>query len=59
MFIRVSAGPGRETLADGFRGLRIGAPTMNSLVTLGAMASFSLSCVAAALPKLVRAGAWT
>lgn len=50
-----AAGPGRETLADGVRGLSLGAPTMNSLVALGAFASFSLSCVAAALPKLARA----
>uniref|UniRef100_A0A061RM52 Cu2+-exporting ATPase n=1 Tax=Tetraselmis sp. GSL018 TaxID=582737 RepID=A0A061RM52_9CHLO len=45
-------GPGRQILLDGWRGLISGAPDMNSLVGLGAVASFGMSCAAAALPAL-------
>ena len=45
-------GPGRETLVDGWRALRSGGPNMNSLVSLGALASFGMSAAAVALPKL-------
>ena len=37
---------------EGFRGLSRGAPDMNSLVALGAAASFGASVVAASLPAL-------
>jgi cation transport ATPase len=47
-----SAGPGRDILVQGFDALRHGRPDMNTLVGLGASASFGISCVAAALPKL-------
>lgn len=46
------AGPGREILVHGWRALRHGRPDMNTLVGLGATASFAVSCVAAALPRL-------
>jgi len=46
------AGPGRSTLVDGARALGGGAPNMSSLVSLGAIASFSVSLAAAALPQL-------
>lgn len=45
-------GPGRGILAAGFASARRGAPDMNSLVSLGAVAAFGVSCVAAALPQL-------
>ncbi|GLC72475.1 hypothetical protein PLESTF_001251600 [Pleodorina starrii] len=45
-------GPGREILVSGLRALAAGRPDMNTLVGLGAGASFGVSCVAAALPKL-------
>ncbi|KAK9817276.1 hypothetical protein WJX72_012145 [[Myrmecia] bisecta] len=45
-------GPGRQLLVEGWQALRRGAPDMNSLVGLGAGASFGVSCVAAALPRL-------
>ena len=45
-------GPGREIVAEGFSALGRGAPDMNSLVGLGATAAFSISAVAAALPRL-------
>ncbi|EFN57825.1 hypothetical protein CHLNCDRAFT_21268 [Chlorella variabilis] len=45
-------GPGRGIISEGFRGLAKGAPDMNSLVGLGATASFAVSAVAALLPKL-------
>ena len=45
-------GPGRETLVDGWRALRSGGPNMNTLVSLGALASFGMSAAAVALPKL-------
>ena len=46
------AGPGRQTLLDGLESLRRGRPNMNSLVSLGALASFGMSSVAALLPRL-------
>ena len=45
-------GPGRSILVSGFRSAARGAPDMNSLVSLGAVAAFSVSCVAAAMPQL-------
>lgn len=45
-------GPGRGIISEGFRALAHGAPDMNSLVGLGATASFAVSAVAALLPKL-------
>lgn len=45
-------GPGREILANGLSALAAGRPDMNTLVGLGAGASFGVSCVAAALPQL-------
>ena len=45
-------GPGRETLVDGWRALKSGGPNMNTLVSLGALASFGMSAAAVALPKL-------
>lgn len=50
--ILLGAGPGRQIMVDGFQALRRGSPDMNTLVGLGATASFGASCVAAALPKL-------
>ena len=45
-------GPGRSILVSGFRSAARGAPDMNSLVSLGAVAAFGVSCVAAAMPQL-------
>ena len=45
-------GPGRDTLVDGWRSLRAGGPNMNTLVSLGALASFGMSTAAVMLPKL-------
>ena len=45
-------GPGRETLTDGWRALRAGGPNMNTLVSLGALASFGMSTAAVLLPRL-------
>ncbi|GLI68631.1 hypothetical protein VaNZ11_013109 [Volvox africanus] len=45
-------GPGRDILVSGLKALAAGRPDMNTLVGLGAGASFGVSCVAAALPKL-------
>ncbi|CAI6004611.1 unnamed protein product, partial [Closterium sp. NIES-65] len=45
-------GPGRKLLQDGWTSLRRGAPNMNTLVSLGAVSSFAVSAVAAAVPKL-------
>jgi cation transport ATPase len=50
--ICVRAGPGRDIIASGWQALSAGRPDMNSLVGLGATASFAVSCVAAALPAL-------
>eukprot|EP00241_Pyramimonas_parkeae_P003091 CAMPEP_0114265172 /NCGR_PEP_ID=MMETSP0058-20121206/23723_1 /TAXON_ID=36894 /ORGANISM="Pyramimonas parkeae, CCMP726" /LENGTH=698 /DNA_ID=CAMNT_0001382145 /DNA_START=63 /DNA_END=2159 /DNA_ORIENTATION=- len=46
-------GPGRQTLIDGWKSLSRGSPNMNTLVSLGAVASFSMSSVAALVPKLM------
>ena len=46
------AGPGRSTLQDGLTALSAGSPNMNSLVSLGALASFAMSTAAAAMPQL-------
>jgi hypothetical protein len=48
----VVAGPGRDIITAGAQALAAGRPDMNSLVGLGASASFAVSCVAAALPAL-------
>ncbi|KAL4434160.1 hypothetical protein ABPG75_000601 [Micractinium tetrahymenae] len=45
-------GPGRTIITEGFQALARGAPDMNSLVGLGATASFAVSAVAALLPRL-------
>ncbi|KAL4430152.1 hypothetical protein ABPG77_004934 [Micractinium sp. CCAP 211/92] len=45
-------GPGRAIISEGFQALAKGAPDMNSLVGLGATASFAVSAVAALLPRL-------
>jgi Cu2+-exporting ATPase len=37
---------------DGFKSLAANRPDMNTLVGLGATASFGVSCVAALMPKL-------
>jgi cation transport ATPase len=47
-----TTGPGRDIMASGWRALTAGRPDMNSLVGLGAAASFGVSCVAAAVPAL-------
>ncbi len=47
-----SAGPGREIILNGFSALILNRPDMNTLVGLGATASFGVSCVAAAMPHL-------
>lgn len=46
-------GPGRQLILDGFKSLLKGSPNMNTLVGLGAMSSFSVSSLAALIPKLV------
>ena len=46
------AGPGRQILVDGWQSLRRGGPNMNTLVSLGALASFSMSTAAMLLPGL-------
>jgi len=48
----VWSGPGRDIISSGWQALSAGRPDMNSLVGLGATASFAVSCVAAALPAL-------
>ncbi|KAG1663220.1 hypothetical protein FOA52_011313 [Chlamydomonas sp. UWO 241] len=45
-------GPGRDIIVSGAASLMAGRPDMNTLVGLGATASFAVSCVAAALPHL-------
>lgn len=49
-------GPGRRLIFDGLRSLVKGAPNMNTLVGLGALSSFTVSSLAAFIPKLVSAG---
>ncbi|MDA0865993.1 MAG: heavy metal translocating P-type ATPase [Cyanobacteria bacterium] len=46
------AGPGRAILVDGWKGLRHGAPTMNTLVGLGTLSAYSASVVALFWPGL-------
>ncbi|KAF3435020.1 hypothetical protein FNV43_RR22107 [Rhamnella rubrinervis] len=45
-------GPGRHLILDGMKSLFRGAPNMNSLVGLGALSSFTVSSLAAFIPKL-------
>ena len=45
-------GPGREIFVDGWNSLKSGGPNMNTLVSLGALASFGMSTAAVMLPKL-------
>eukprot|EP00899_Mesostigma_viride_P014711 jgi/Mesvir1/23240/Mv09242-RA.2 len=45
-------GPGRSILADGWKSFAAHRPNMNTLVSLGACASFGVSTAAALLPKL-------
>ncbi|RMF64776.1 MAG: cation-translocating P-type ATPase, partial [Cyanobacteria bacterium J069] len=44
--------PGRSMVIDGWRGLRRGAPNMNTLVSLGALTAYSVSLVALLWPAL-------
>lgn len=46
-------GPGRQLIIDGLKSLIKGAPNMNTLVGLGALSSFTVSSLAALIPKLV------
>ncbi|KAH7518586.1 hypothetical protein FEM48_Zijuj09G0187100 [Ziziphus jujuba var. spinosa] len=45
-------GPGRHLIHDGMKSLFRGAPNMNTLVGLGALSSFTVSSLAAFIPKL-------
>lgn len=45
-------GPGRQLIIDGMKSLVKGAPNMNTLVGLGALSSFTVSSLAALMPKL-------
>lgn len=45
-------GPGRRLIIDGLKSLLRGTPNMNTLVGLGALSSFSVSSLAALVPKL-------
>lgn len=45
-------GPGRPILLDGWRGLRINAPNMNTLVALGTLTAYTASLVALFFPQL-------
>jgi Cu2+-exporting ATPase len=44
--------PGRSMVIDGWRGLRRGAPNMNTLVSLGTLTAYSMSLVALLFPAL-------
>jgi Cu2+-exporting ATPase len=44
--------PGRGMVIDGWRGLRRGAPNMNTLVSLGTLTAYSVSMVALLVPAL-------
>jgi Cu2+-exporting ATPase len=44
--------PGREILADGFKGLWYRIPNMNSLISMGAISAYAASVVALFLPQL-------
>lgn len=46
-------GPGFQLILDGVKSLFKGAPNMNTLVGLGAVSSFTVSSLAALVPKLV------
>ncbi|KAK1288370.1 hypothetical protein QJS10_CPB19g01412 [Acorus calamus] len=45
-------GPGRRLIVDGVKSLFNGSPNMNTLVGLGALSSFTVSSVAALIPRL-------
>ncbi|MEM9216620.1 MAG: heavy metal translocating P-type ATPase [Cyanobacteria bacterium P01_F01_bin.150] len=45
-------GPGREILADGWRGLRYNVPNMNTLVGIGMLTAYIASLIALAVPSL-------
>ncbi|KAF3785599.1 Copper-transporting ATPase [Nymphaea thermarum] len=45
-------GPGRQIMYEGIKSLLRGAPNMNTLVSLGAISSFTVSSIAVLLPKL-------
>nr|GEX73943.1 copper-transporting ATPase PAA1, chloroplastic [Tanacetum cinerariifolium] len=45
--------PGRQLIVDGMKSLLRGTPNMNTLVGLGAISSFTVSSLAALIPKLV------
>eukprot|EP00252_Welwitschia_mirabilis_P021302 TRINITY_DN5427_c0_g1_i1.p1 TRINITY_DN5427_c0_g1~~TRINITY_DN5427_c0_g1_i1.p1 ORF type:complete len:955 (+),score=202.57 TRINITY_DN5427_c0_g1_i1:107-2971(+) len=45
-------GPGQKIIIDGWKSLQRRAPNMNTLVGLGAVSSFVVSSVAAAIPSL-------
>ncbi|MFS7919347.1 putative translocase [Helianthus anomalus] len=44
--------PGRQLIVDGMKSLIRGTPNMNTLVGLGAISSFTVSSLAALIPKL-------
>jgi Cu2+-exporting ATPase len=44
-------GPGRDILTDGFNAFRRGGPNMNSLVSMGAIASFGTNAATEDIPK--------
>lgn len=44
-------GPGRSLVADGWRSLWRNAPNMNTLIGLGALTSYTASCVALLFPQ--------
>jgi len=52
-------GPGRRILIEGARAFSNGAPNMNSLVGIGAVAAFGLSTAGAMNPQLNEYGQWT
>ncbi|CAN6466789.1 unnamed protein product [Victoria cruziana] len=45
-------GPGRQIIYEGIKSLIRGTPNMNTLVSLGAISSFTVSSIAVLLPKL-------
>lgn len=45
-------GPGRGMILDGWRGMRHGAPNMNTLVSLGMLTAYTTSLVALLFPAL-------
>ena len=52
-------GPGRRILIEGAQAFVNGAPNMNSLVGIGALAAFGLSTAGALNPQLNEYGQWT